>query len=69
MKLNLENHITGKIKRIHKYWFITDYDLKNTSQNILMRYLNILPVQLHPDGRGFNLTVFCYDFCVKHFYM
>lgn len=27
MKLNLENHITGKIKRIHKYWFITDYDL------------------------------------------
>lgn len=27
MKLNLANHITGKIKRIHKYWFITDYDL------------------------------------------
>lgn len=27
MKLNLENHITGKIKRIHQYWFITDYDL------------------------------------------
>lgn len=41
MKLNLENHITGKIKRIHKYWFITDYDLnkyKSKYFNVVSQY-------------------------------
>lgn len=45
MKLNLENYIIGKIKRIYKYWFIIDYDLNKyklkyfNDRGILIFYL------------------------------